>query len=242
MIFNDLYKFSSVNVNSLSALSNKCVWFAKQGAFNDPFEGIYKLNSQYTNNQLLEFATSMVNDESNITITEAREQIKTNYHADQDGYLKLILDGAYKIHELKKNYARNIGMLSTSADMPDDPRSHVANMLMWSHYGDGLKGFCIHYDAKELYSSLKELNPSSIFATCKVDYDKKPREIDLLSASEEDDISYVKALQIKHEQWGYECECRIFCNQIGLQYFSRNSVKSIFIGDKMPSYEEALVI
>lgn len=184
----------------------------------------------------------MVIDESKIDINEAREQIKTNYHADQDGYLKHILDGAYKIHELKKNYARNLGILSTSADIPDDLRSHVANMLMWSHYGDGLKGFCIHYDAKELYRSLKELNPNSIFANCKVDYDKKPREIDLLSACGEDDMSYIKALQIKHEQWGSECECRIFCNQVGLRYFSQNSVKSIFIGDKMPSNEEALLI
>lgn len=115
-------------------------------------------------------------------------------------------------------------------------------MLMWSHYSDGLRGFCINYDAKELYRSLKELNPNCIFATYKIDYDKKPREIDLLSACNEEDISYIKALQIKHEQWSYECECRIFCNQVGLRYFSQDSVKYIFIGDKMPNNEAALLI
>lgn len=118
MIFNDLYKFSSVNINALSALSNKCVWFAKQVSFNDPFEGIYTLNSRYTDDQLLEFAVSIITDNSKMIINEARKHIKSKYCADPDGFLKSTIDAAYTIHESKKNYARNLGILSTSADIP----------------------------------------------------------------------------------------------------------------------------
>lgn len=242
MVFDDLFKFCSLSINSLSALSHSCAWFAKQDSFNDPFEGIYKISESYTTEKLLDFVVLELVKTKNIEVKKAEEIVDERYRANPDATVALILKGINKIHQDKAEYARNLGVLSTSADIPDDARSHVTNILMWSHYGDGLRGICIKFDAEELYKSLCELNGNDKFAWAKVDYDNKPHIIEFLPASDEDDFSYIKALQLKHDQWGYECECRIFCSKTGLKHFSRKSVKSIYIGDKMPADNEALII
>lgn len=242
LVFEDIYKFFSLSINSLSALSHRSAWFANQDSFNDPFEGIHKISESYSIEELLGFAESELVESMNIEPQEARKIVSEKYSDRPDEAEKSILELVYDMHRVKKEHARNLGVLSTSADIPNHSRSHIFNMLMWSHYGDGLRGFCINFDAKELYRSLAELNDESKFSWAKVKYDSKPHLIELLSVSDDNDFSYIEALQVKHEQWQYEFECRLFCNKTGLKKFSEKSVKSVYIGEKMSSDNESLII
>jgi hypothetical protein len=115
-------------------------------------------------------------------------------------------------------------------------------VALWSHYGDGLRGFCIKYDAKVFFESLKELNNKATFDSAPVNYVKKPHEVDTYSMSTKNSLNYIKSLQNKHEHWSYECECRILCNSSGFKMFLPEAVHSIFIGGKMLSNQESLLI
>lgn len=43
--FPSVYKFSSLNINSLSALAERKAWFSKLADFNDPFEGQFVIET-----------------------------------------------------------------------------------------------------------------------------------------------------------------------------------------------------
>jgi hypothetical protein len=235
-----------VNVNSLSALANQAVWFASQDSLNDPFEGVMRIKHPKNDDELLQqalsFAIEHLVTERGITEPDAREVALTRLNADNSNFKSFFSDLAEKSHGEEFNKAKSYGLYSSAADIPNDKRSHIANMKMWSHYGDGLKGFCVKFSAKEFYQSLKELNPNSIFTSAKVDYVSDVYEMDLFSPIKSGQLDYLKALQKKHEVWEEECECRILCNEIGLKRFGRESIESVFIGEKMPENEEHLLI
>lgn len=43
--FPSVYKFSSLNINSLSALAEGKAWFSNLADFNDPFEGQFVIET-----------------------------------------------------------------------------------------------------------------------------------------------------------------------------------------------------
>lgn len=246
MIFDNIYKFQYVNVNSLSALVNQTVWLASQDSLNDPFEGVMQIKRPQNDDELtqkaLNFAIEHLVSERGITESDAREIALTRLHEDSSSFRNFFSNLAEQSHYEELDRAKSYGIFSSSADIPNDGRSHISNMKMWSHYSNGLKGFCIKFSSKEFYQSLKDLNPNSTFDWAKVDYVSDVHEMDLFSPIKSGQLDYLKALQKKHEVWEEECECRILCNEIGLRRFSKESIEAVFIGDKMPTNEEHLLI
>lgn len=242
MIFDYLYKFQSVNINALSALSNQNLWFAKQESFNDPFEGAFKLDDSCSDSDLINLGVGSLLKTQDMTQPDALLQVTKRFSENPLGFRKDMMEFAFSRNDRLREYAKDCGILSLSADIPRDKRSNVVNGLMWSHYGDGLRGYCLKFDGKELYESFAKLNGGTKFSWAKMDYDTKPRTIGLLSGADSKKFAYLKALQIKHAQWEYECECRIFGNSVGLNKFSKGSLKAIYIGEKMPENEELLLV
>ena len=180
----------------------------------------------------------MLRDNKKLEMSRAREIVLQRYLENPDDFLEVVCCQAKKEHRLAIEHTRNLGIYSTSADIPNDDRSHVANMIMWSLYADGFKGFCIKFNAKELYRSLRELNAEDKFSYTKVNYVTQPHEIDLFSLVHKDNFDYLKALQCKHEQWMHECECRILCTSTGLKEISQKSIEAIFFGGKISDKDE----
>lgn len=242
MIFENLYKFQSVNINAISALSDQSLWFSKQESFNDPFEGIFKLDNSCSDSDLINLGVDCVLETQEMTKSDALQQVNKRFSQNPTEFRKSMTDFALSLNDRLREYAKNCGILSLSADIPGDDRSHVANMLMWSHYGDGLRGYCLQFHGQKLYKSFSKLNIRNKFSWAKMDYDRVPRTIGLFSGADSKKLDYLKALQIKHEQWDYECECRIFSNSVGLNKFSKDALKAIYIGEKMPENEELLLV
>lgn len=180
----------------------------------------------------------MLCGEKNLDKTHAKDIVLQRYLENPEAFLETVVEQAQKEHKSAIEYTRNLGIYSTSADIPNDERSHIANMIMWSLYADGFKGFCIKYNAKELYRSLRELNAADRFSYTKVNYVTRPHEIDLFSLVHKGNFEYLKALQCKHDQWGHECECRILCTTTGLKEISQKSIEAIYFGDKIPDQNE----
>ncbi|ACV27932.1 DUF2971 domain-containing protein [Kangiella koreensis] len=242
MNFDYIYKFHKVTDHSKKALLNRKIWLSTQESLNDPFEGVTKTIYPTDRTDLItkcvNYMTEMLCDEENLEKSHAQNIVLQRYLENPDGFLEIVLEQAKKEHNSAIEHTRNLGIYSTSADIPNDERSHIANMIMWSLYADGFKGFCIKYNAKELYRSLRELNSEDKFSYTKVNYVTQPYEVDLFSLVHKDNIAYLKALQFKHEQWEHECECRILSTSAGLKEISQNSIEAIYFGDKISEQNE----
>lgn len=248
MDFEYLYKFHTISDKSISAFALGNIWFSTQESLNDPFEGLTK--SVFPENELekisksLAYMAQLIRIERGIDEAEAMNIVVNEYLKDPNKVIKTICNQAEMEHFSEIERTKRMGIYSTSSDIPGDTsiRSHVANMIMWSLYGDGFKGFCIKYNAKELYRSLKELNNQDDFAYTKVKYVSEPHKVDIFSLVHKKNFDYIRSLQHKHEQWLHECECRIICTTTGLKRFSSESIEAIYFGDKISDKNQADMI
>jgi len=246
VIFERLYKFHSISVNSLSALATGTAWFSSQGSLNDPFEGISTIVTPISHDEKVtksvKFFATMFEKERKFSPSKAQQFAINEYMKNPTFFLEQTYIQANKEINQALAYARNMGIYSTASDIPGDQRTQAENMLLWSHYSNGLRGFCIQFDARKLYESLQEENQDCKFAWAKVEYVNKPHEIDAFSFVENTNFDYLKQLQKKHEQWGYECECRIVSNKVGLKKYCPSAIDKIYIGEKISEAEERLLL
>ena len=92
-----------------------------------------------------------------------------------------------------------------------------------------------------MQQSLVELNPELEFAWAAVNYVNKAHTIDLLDEIGNSTLQYFKSIQCKHEQWSYECEVRLIATKSGLMSFAGTAITDIYIGEKMPKEQQALL-
>lgn len=139
------------------------------------------------------------------------------------------------------------------------------NLLMWSHYADGLRGFCIEFDESKIF---KEDERSFMVP---VNYADKPPVIDtFVYAVTQDLFEYAidhgyeeyegesfrselnrmirYAVASKPKEWMYEQEVRLVIitdsddRSPVIHTYPPESVKSIIIGEKMPDeYKSQLI-
>lgn len=243
-----LYKFRSVNTNNLTALSNNQIWFSTLKSFNDPFEGAHSLNVDLP----LKISSSF--------------NPKPKESVGQEEYLKMLEDMALvegefskeelfqKIaeHDLEKLIAIIQNTKIASFSLYSDKRDPIYENLMWSHYADGLRGYCLVFDYEKLlehvcYSAGKAIRPILI------KYQDTPNVINLidfvestsmLNVSGNDYVQQVTdTIATKSEDWGYENEVRLLAleDENFHTYLSTNLVE-IVIGEKMPSNQKKFIV
>lgn len=242
----DIYKFRMMSINSLSSLSSKKIWFSSKKNLNDPFEGyVHVLLPESEGDrisQYINFGKKIVSSQSDLAPSQVEKVIMERYLSSPKEFMEFV-DNSISLHEKSLNqYQEKLGIFSTSSDIPENPQRQVANMLMWSHYGDEFKGFCIKYDHQILYDSLQKLNPEVKFAWCKVDYLKQPHSVNFIESLSDETLDFLKSIQYKHEQWSYECEIRIIANKTGAFKYSPKSVAGVYIGEKMPDEQKDLLV
>ncbi|NBA84774.1 DUF2971 domain-containing protein [Emticicia sp. CRIBPO] len=121
-----------------------------------------------------------------------------------------------------ENYLKGLGVLSLTEDN--------RNLVLWSHYADNHRGYCIEYGLNK--DEIKGTDLESLkIELKKVEYSDSPfllqgfRDIDFL-------------LKVKHTDWEYEREHRFISNKAGLHRIPENSIKSIYLGANCSSFVE----
>ena len=128
------------------------------------------------------------------------------------------------LFNVRKN---SIGIYSLSKTFNDE--------LLWAHYSDCHKGFCIEYDSEKL------LNINSSFKTYSFPfiYSKKPPEYAVKDINKTKSIDVIQKLAgFKSVKWKYEQEFRIVTDYYGNHPYEYDSVKSIYFGLKMLDSEK----
>ena len=194
-----VYKYRIFNKNHIQALFKNEIWFSVSSEFNDPFDSTDNAVATSTSFGNLKKFIQKHDPETIHKLELVASEI--NKPPDELLYMSLkIKDIDYSdISEyLMQNLTRSY-IFSTSLS--------PFNKLMWSHYGDYHKGFCVRYDV----SKLKLCN---IRAADKVNYNKN--RVDLFDVVNSDDYfkSVDEAILTKSEEWKYEEEYRFILEQI----------------------------
>lgn len=116
----------------------------------------------------------------------------------------------------------------------------LKNRLMWSHYADGLRGFCIEFNKKMLMKGITEnLGEEIFFSEMKYGQLKKFsfEELAINSARNINSGTNVFSIgdiaSLKSEEWAYESEFRLLtelCSEVKIPI---ESIASITVGVKM---------
>ena len=133
-----------------------------------------------------------------------------------------------------KDYYKDFGVLCFSEINND--------ILMWSHYSDGHKGFCLKFDTS--YAPFRYHDTTLDAISICVDYKKFFPELSLKEINEQN--GYVQTLfpfaQRKWENWGYEKEWRILSTRGDLTYaYDQSALCAIYLGCKT-SVEDEMTI
>lgn len=236
-----LYKFSSFNENSISALASSSVWFSNVSALNDPFEGFVTYDESLSEEKkvarAIRFAAECIKE--NTSPEQALELAMQGYLNGKDEFIERVDDSINTLLNKRKSFIESLCVLSMSADIPNYPYPHYANMLMWAHYGSGFSGFCLQFSAQRLYESLKQSQSTLAWST--VDYVDSPKNINILDCLCQDSVKYCRPILTKHEQWSYEGELRFISRREGLHHYSPDALDAIYIGERMPEGKQRVL-
>lgn len=236
------YKFSALNINSLSALAEGKAWFSRLADFNDPFEGqflIKRPDRELDKERLFQHMGNTL--PKNVLSEPVSEIIRRNYEKSPEGFKKTIEQAISTTYNRFHNAFQNISAFCLASDIPNVDASHVSNVMMWSHYADGMKGFCIKFKPEYLLSSLREMNEAN-FNIAQVHYQDEMYNVDFFDLVDLSKNVYTQAIHTKHTGWEYEYECRIITENPGLYKYSHDAIDSIFIGSKMPLPNQKILI
>lgn len=111
--------------------------------------------------------------------------------------------------------------------------------LLWAHYANSHKGFCLAFDLEQLLANIGCEN----YYSGNVKYKKSPPQVglfDMLNPKEKRMIT--KYGFYKSKRWEYEQEYRIITKNIGLHSYSSNALKGIYFGYKMEDQQKEEII
>jgi len=168
--------------------------------------------------------TKQLNDpyEGFISIKDYQQQLNNlkNIFSQHRTNLTLIEQSLKNIIDMKDT---KLGILSLSKRYDDE--------LLWAHYANSHKGFCIEYDLDRL---LSKQNPKHRFFD--IQYSDKIPNLDFsqLLGQNDPDILIKKMLGYKSQRWEYEQELRIITENQGINTYDYRAVKAIYFGLKTP--------
>lgn len=240
---NNLYKFRSDNDKSLQILVDQRIWFSYLKNLNDPFEGHISFGD-FDRQQLCGRYVDFLVYKGKISPKERMNVYKSLIvsEANYNGLLETIknVERSYN-----NDIAESVAIFSCAHSKDSDP---IKNVLMWAHYANQFKGFCIRFNHEALKQSLSELNKLEFYFE-KVNYVDKMSKADFFRHVESaylkannDDTAFSFALLNKNIAWSYESELRILCSMEGAFSFSKQSIEAIYLGSRMaPEYRNSLI-
>ena len=226
-----LYKYQSLNDQSLENLKGRQIWFSKPTAFNDPYDCaiFYELEEASTQSLEKEFK-------------QLREKYIRPYEKDKlQEYDAMFLKNGKPNERFKEMCSANI--VNVFKEKQSRFRKHRGvccfaeiknDILMWAHYADGHRGFCLEYDTS-----------SKIFQDAfKVEYSKQIPVINQASFLDPESGVNVMLpmLKTKYECWQYEKEWRIFyeSGDTALRY-DVDALTGIYFGSEMSGEDKDIL-
>ncbi|WP_070888153.1 DUF2971 domain-containing protein [Pseudomonas argentinensis] len=202
-----LYKYQSVTEYSLKSLVEGTVWLSSPESFNDPFDCAINLDPKKL-------------EES---VAHAVELVAKKHGTQLDNSLRLVSaqdEAAYvQLRDSLAAQMASIGVLCLT-ESPNE-------ILMWSHYAQYHKGFCIEYRVDD--DSLLERMARPVRYT-----DTYPSLSAKNLAADADENFIDICVYTKARQWSYEKEWRVVSPVGAKLYRAPAPISAIIFGARMP--------
>lgn len=210
-----LFKFYAYNENSLSVLINKKIWFAKPGSLNDPFDCKIPFDYHINQNDLKDFLPRYQNFKG-ITDEQVLEEMKMiqDSTGQFDKEFVKIWDAVIKKADEQLS---NSGVFCLS--------QCCTNILMWSHYANSHKGFCVEFIRNS--------------DNCLGDYEKTRRvnyRTDFPAVSPLSSEAFDLKFFSKATNWKYEKEWRLINEEGNIEESLPGNISAIIFGLNMPAH------
>lgn len=206
-----LYKYQSYNCHSIENLIKRQIYFPKPLELNDPFD----CNVQ--------FNFSLTTEEEFKSVCNKFDLPYSGNPADIDDLAKRIMEK--KLQEFKK-----MGVACFSQSCTNKPE----NILLWSHYADGHKGFCLEFDTTFYPFQGLEINIQGVHY--KKEYPSTRSALAIFGNI------WIDPLITKSSEWAYEREWRLivdkgasFCN------YEPKALSGVYFGCLMPDTQISII-
>jgi hypothetical protein len=226
-----IYKFRSwENINHKTTINKLNLYAASSTRFNDPFDSsiIVHLNQMKLPRQVYkESIASVIKKQYSILNRQSRKKIINNPKSKKIFEGKLWVEEKKHIIKLIRHIQNNVGIISFAGNKE--------NILLWSHYADAHKGFCLGFDRDEYFEISLKYAPTQFR---RIIYTESLPAADIYSLLDEDLIFKIvyASLSTKSINWMYEEELRsFFLNQSNFNlHFEPSCLKEIILGCNMP--------
>lgn len=213
-----LYKYCSYNSNSLSILINEKIWAATPVSFNDPLDCNLKFNPDISTDCFNKYILNKIQDRGEDFKNHIEKKLQ-DHRKESNEVLSLLYD---ELESFRSDTYKKFGVFSMS-QIND-------NILMWSHYADQHRGFCIELvRSPDNYLGNDE-------CTGPVNYPTKYPVIDPINSEGQIDPSLKKImLYSKSEDWNYEKEWRMIYQEGDTLNQLPADISAIIFGLRMPN-------
>lgn len=214
---NLLYKYTTINENTIKSIKNNELWFSKPSTFNDPFDCKININFGDNFDGLLRNSSKVLGKK--IEDFSSKEEWLNLFRND----IKL---GNIVMNEVLHNSIEiKFGIFCLSA--------YCTSPLMWAHYSDSHKGICLEFEPHKTDFFVENLIPVQYYETYP-DFNLDDLNSDELSKF------FLHVLSSKGNDWDYEFEWRVVSRNGGnrLYKFNKRSLKSVMFGLNTPANDK----
>lgn len=199
----------------LKTLKNDEIWLSNPIHFNDPFDCILNIGQENIEKQILSFLEKQTNN-------PVFQEMSKSFEENVD--LKMKSDANNK--RIRKEFEKIRKCLFVSCFTSE---KNLNKSLMWSHYANSHKGFCIGYDKEQLLKYDEIFMP--VFYKTEVD---RPIWLHFLECMNLNEFQLISAYT-KSKEWKYEDEWRLLVtdkSKNGTSGFIKKFIpaKSVYIG------------
>ena len=131
---------------------------------------------------------------------------------------------------IRKNVKEGLDLIQGVSCFSATPYS----LLMWGHYGDGHRGFCLEFET--------EKDQALFFKAKPVRYSKDRVHLQIDKIAKGDLPHLLDAVLVKAECWKYEEEWRVLHQEKGrLHGYERASLSKVYFGARMPEEQQMVI-
>lgn len=228
---NKVYKYRSFSEYSLTNFKDDTIWITNPINFNDPFDSI-SIDSDISLKALYDKWCDSLKQ-----MEEMDDENKDVYRDIHEKFISIISQERLdKFSEAIKRVTTERTQHTFTVACLSETNSSV---LMWSHYSNNHKGFCIEYNGQEIYNN--DLIRKRFFPVKYIDENEKQIPISALAL----DYPGLYSVLCKTNVWSYEKEWRIcFGIEDNLKPSNIQLPKStgVYIGAKMPGEHRKIII
>ena len=256
-----LYKYQGFNDYSINNLFKSVVWLSSPENFNDPYDcaltfSSFDLFKHIFPLKIDEILSEALIDESIISEDEKKLILDSNDSLITFSKIMISKEETIKVEDREELLATLMEVVNKVSSDTFSPFSSIVkestvvscfselndSIVMWSHYANHHKGFCLEYD----FSELSETNKISRIIY-PVIYQKEVLNVTeyMKTRSEKTSIFFgIRAAITKSIEWEYEKEWRIilpFGLSVKQMEIQVPLPKAIYVGSKIDSNDKILL-